>query len=61
MDGKDQEVYSRALFRNINYLQLKSELVSRNTNFSPSDTYYLLTLKLRRGILQKYEGNEVLV
>ena len=27
MDGKDQEIYNRALFRNINYLQLKSELV----------------------------------
>ena len=61
MEGKDQEVYNRALFRNINFLQLKTELVSRNCNFSPSDSYFLLTLKLRRGILQKYEGNEVLV
>ena len=61
MDGKDQEIYNRALFRNINYLQLKSELVSRNINFSPSDSYFLLTLKLRREILQKYEGKGVLV
>ena len=61
MDGKDQEVYNRALFRNINFLELKSELISRNINFSPSDSYFLLTLKLRREILQKNEGNEVLV
>ena len=61
MDGKDEEVYSKSLFRTINYSQLKSELLLRRVNFSPSDSYYVLTLRLRRQILQKNKENSVLL
>ena len=61
MEGKDEEVYSKSLFRTISYAQLKSELLFRRINFSPSDPYYVLTLKLRRQILQKSNGNQMLL
>ena len=37
MNGRDQEIYSKALFRSISYSELKSELESRKINFSSSD------------------------
>ena len=57
MNGRDQEIYSKALFRSISYSELKSELESRKINFSPSDSYYILTLRLRRTILRESEGS----
>ena len=53
MDGRDQEVYSKCLFRSISLAELKAELLLRNVNFYPSDSYLILTLKRRRDILVK--------
>ena len=53
--GYLEEVYSKCLFRTITYDDVKRKLHARNVNFSPSDSYYILTLKLRRDIL--LEGN----
>ena len=50
-----EEVYTKCLFRTITYDDVKRQLTARNVNFSPSDSYYILTLKLRRDIL--LEGN----
>ena len=53
MDGPDQELYNKCLFRNVSYEEIKLEMSARQINFSPSDSYFILTLKLRREILQK--------
>ena len=53
MEDNDFESYNKCLFRTISYFELKHELEMRNINFSPSDSYYILTLKLRREILRK--------
>ena len=50
-----EEVYSKCLFKTISYVDVKTQLHARNVNFAPSDSYYILTLKLRRDIL--LEGN----
>ena len=55
MEGKDLEIYNRCLFKTINFIELKQELVSRSINFSPSDTYILLTLRLRKSILESLD------
>ena len=60
MNGRDQEVYNKCLFRTISYSELKSELESRKINFSPSDSFYILTLKLRRLILIESEGSNII-
>ena len=57
----DQEIYNKCLFRTVNYFELKNELMLRNINFSPSDSYYILTLKLRKEILVKSDENSTLV
>ena len=56
--SEDQEVYSKCLFRTINYNDLKLELAKAKINYSPSDSYYILTLKLRRAILLKCDVND---
>ena len=61
MNAKDQEVYGKCLFMTISYHQMKSEMESRSINFSPCDLYYILTLKLRREILQKNDGSDTLI
>ena len=61
MDGHDQTLYNKCLFRTVSYDEIKSEMVVRNVNFSPSDSYYILTLKLRREILGKSEENKNLL
>ena len=61
MDGRDQEVYSKCLFRSISLAELKAELLLRNVNFSPSDSYLILTLKLRRDILVKSDDQPDIV
>ena len=53
MEGIEFDLYNKCLFKTINYNQLKSELLSRNINFSPSDTYPILTLRMRKDILEK--------
>ena len=55
MEGRDQEIYSKCLFRTISYGEIKAEMMTRNINFSPNDTYYILTLKLRREIVKDSE------
>ena len=55
MEGKDLEIYNRSLFKTINFIELKQELVLRSINFSPSDTYILLTLRLRKSILESLD------
>ena len=54
MDGSDQELYNKLLFRKVSYTEVKNELRSRNIDFSPTDTFYTLLLKLRRSILVKH-------
>ena len=61
MDGQDQTLYNKCLFRTVSYAEIKSEMVLRSINFSPSDSYYILTLKLRREILGKNEENKQLL
>ena len=53
----DFEAYSKCLFRTISYYEVKTELEDRGINFSPSDTYYILTLKLRSELLRKADPN----
>ena len=55
MDGHNFEIYNKCIFKTIPYHDLKAELESRSANFSPSDTYYILTLRLRKDILEKLE------
>ena len=50
-----EDLYGKCLFRTISYVDVKTQLHARNVNFAPSDSYYILTLKLRRDIL--LEGN----
>ena len=52
MEGKDLVIYNKSLFNKISYCELKSELILRKINFSPSDSYAILTFKIRRDILQ---------
>lgn len=61
MDGQDQELYNKCLFRTVSYEELKSKMIVRKINFSPSDSYYILTLKIRREILLKSDVNAQLV
>ena len=46
-------IYNKALFRNATLVELKNELEERNISWNPSDSYYLLTLKVRVDILHK--------
>ena len=52
MDGKDQTLYNKLLFRKASYEETKTEMETRNILFSPSDTHYILTLRLRKSILE---------
>ena len=61
MNGGDQEVYNKCLFRTVCISELKSEMHLRNVTYSPSDSFYILTLKLRREILLKSEHQTLLV
>ena len=49
----DQEVYSRCLFQTISLHELKEELKKKNVNFPPSDSYHMMTLKMRAKILEE--------
>ena len=53
MDGKNLELYNKALFRTANYVELKDAIDQREINYYPSDSYYLLTLRLRVDILRE--------
>lgn len=57
----DEQLYSKCLFRTLSVSEMMSELESRSVNFSPSDSYLILTLKLRREILLKKLDNFHLV
>ena len=52
MEGKDLEIYNQCLFKTISLHALKSELNARNVYFSPSDTFLMLTLRMRKDILE---------
>ena len=52
MDPNNEAIYSKALFRTASLLELKNALSERGILFGPSDTYYLLTLRLRAEILK---------
>ena len=52
MEGPDFEFYSRCIFRTISIDALQEELQSRNVVYSTSDSYYILTLRLRKKILE---------
>ena len=49
----EQEVYSQCLFKTISFHELKKELKKKNVSFPPSDSYYILTLKMRAKILEE--------
>ena len=60
MEGKDQEIYNKVLFRTASLFELKNGLSERNISYNASDSYYLLTLKLRVVILRANDvQNEV--
>ena len=61
MNGVDQEVYNKCLFRTVCISELKSEMYLRNVSYSPSDSFYILTLKLRREILLKSGDQHLLI
>ena len=61
MEGRNLEIYNVCLFKTINFEELKSEMVSRQINFSPSDSYVMLTLRLRKEILQSLDIQHALV
>ena len=55
MEGRDFELYNFCLFKTISLVNLKEALLARNVNFSPSDTYAMLTLRMRRAILENLD------
>ena len=55
MEGRDFELYNYCLFKKINLVDLKEALVAKNVFFSPSDTYAMLTLRLRKVILENFD------
>ena len=57
IEGADFDVYNKCVFRTINYFEVIKELEEKEIIYSPGDTYYILTLKLRRGILAKNDKN----
>ena len=61
MEGKEFQLYSKCLFRTIDFNQLRYELISRKVNFKPTDTYYIMTLSLHKDILEKTEPNNVVL
>ena len=61
MEGQDFQLYNKCLFRTIEYNLLKTELISRKVNFTPTDTYYIMTLRLRKDILEKTEPHNVIL
>ena len=61
MEGRDFQIYNKCLFKGIDYCALKSELIERKIDFSPSDTYHILTLRLRKEILKCYPDQKFLL
>jgi hypothetical protein len=55
MEGSEQTLYNKLLFRKSSFEEAKSEILKRNIICSPSDTTYILTLRLRKDILEKAE------
>ena len=53
MEGSDQTLYNKLLFRKASFEEAKAEILKRKILFSPSDTPYILTLRLRKDILKK--------
>ena len=53
MDGKNLVLYNKALFRTASYKELKDAIDERGITESPSDSYYLLTLRIRVDILKE--------
>lgn len=51
MEGSEFDLYNKCLFRTICVSELQTELTLRNDDFSPSDSYHILTLRLRKKIL----------
>ena len=51
MEGHTFNIYNKCLFRTISLVDLKLELTSHQVGFHQSDSYYILTLRLRREIL----------
>ena len=56
----DREVYSRCHFKTISLHELKEELKKKNVNFHPSDSYHMMTLKMRAKILEAGAEPDVL-
>ena len=55
MEGRDFELYNFCLFKTISLVNLKEALLAKIVNFSPSDTYAMLTLRMRRAILENLD------
>ena len=55
MEGSDQTLYNKLSFRKASFEEAKDEILKREIMFSPSDTTYILTLRLRKYILEKAE------
>ena len=49
---QEEGLYSRCLFKHISVNELESELKKRNITIYPSDSYHILTVKLKLNILE---------
>ena len=49
----EEEIFNKCLFKQISVHELKSEIVKRNISFSNSDSYHILTVKVKLDILEK--------
>ena len=50
---EEEEIFNKCLFKQISVHELKSEIVKRNISFSNSDSYHILTVKVKLDILEK--------
>ena len=61
MEGADQTLYNKLLFRKASLTECETELKSRGIEFSSNDSYYILTLRLRKHILLKAKIQEKVI
>ena len=61
LSATDFYTYAKCLFQSINYAELQSELAARAVRTSPSDSSYMLRLKLRRDILVSVQALEEII
>ena len=58
---EEEDVYNKCLFKTITYKDLKDKLDKKDIKFSSTESYLILTLKLRVQILQESNADEKLI